>query len=271
VQALKNKMSARKLGYYLFFNLRREDSGLALQEEDVHSSAERAGLRHKESAWSLLDRNGDTFATLDEVLDSVEKVYNNRKALARTLKDSESVVGQARRRRHVVCANVARWHLLVHVASARGDAIVTCAHVPVVIDVKDADLNVGDLRSTGMRGRRWSAPSTSQCLCSASSSWSRSLTPEVCSARGRACLQACSPFLSSLATASARRACTASRVDTLCDDMLCDDMLCDDMLRKLHPLLAHTPLITATTGGSATVAWRRLLRRAAQLAFAAGV
>jgi hypothetical protein len=96
VQMLKNKISARQLGYYLFWNLRSATSGLALTREDVYSTAQRAGLRHQDSAWTLLDRNGDTFATMDEVLDSVEAVYANRKALARTLVDSQTVVGQVR-------------------------------------------------------------------------------------------------------------------------------------------------------------------------------
>ena len=66
VQTLKNKLGARQLGYYLFFNLRSERSGLALRRDDVYGTAERAGLRHKDPAWALLDRNGDTFATMDE-------------------------------------------------------------------------------------------------------------------------------------------------------------------------------------------------------------
>ena len=96
MQMLKNKISARQLGYYLFWNLRAANSGLALSQDDVCKSAQRAGLRHQDSAWALLDRNGDTFATMDEVLDSVEVVYANRKALARTLVDSQTVVGQVR-------------------------------------------------------------------------------------------------------------------------------------------------------------------------------
>jgi hypothetical protein len=94
---LKNKSSARQLGYYLFWNLRASDSGLALSETDVKETAERAGLRHEDSAWRLLDRNADSFATLSEVLQSVEQVYDNRKALARTLDDSQTVVKQVER------------------------------------------------------------------------------------------------------------------------------------------------------------------------------
>jgi hypothetical protein len=94
---LRNKMSARQLGYYLFWNLRSFDSGLGLSESDVKATAEQAGLRYQDSAWALLDRNSDSFATLNEVLDSVEQVYDNRKALARTLVDSQTVVAQVER------------------------------------------------------------------------------------------------------------------------------------------------------------------------------
>lgn len=31
------------------------------------ATAGRAGLRHKDSAWAMLDQNGDSFATLSEV------------------------------------------------------------------------------------------------------------------------------------------------------------------------------------------------------------
>ena len=64
---IKTKISARQLGFYLFWNLRSHSSGIALSESDVKNAAGRAGLRHKDSAWAMLDQNGDSFASLDEV------------------------------------------------------------------------------------------------------------------------------------------------------------------------------------------------------------
>jgi hypothetical protein len=91
---LNNKIGARQLGYYLFWNLRGTTSGLALSEADVLTTAKQAGIKHTESAWHLLDRNHDAEATLDEVVSSVEEVFDNRRSLAKTLKDNETVVGQ---------------------------------------------------------------------------------------------------------------------------------------------------------------------------------
>jgi hypothetical protein len=92
--AITNTMGARKLGYYLFWNIRQPGSGLAIDEDDVHQAAETAGLRHVETAWELFDRNCDCSATMEEVINAVEHVYENRKSLARTLMDNQTVVQQ---------------------------------------------------------------------------------------------------------------------------------------------------------------------------------
>lgn len=94
---LTNKIGARQLGYYLFWNLRCEKDSLGLSEDSVVAAAKCAGLKHHESAWNLFDRNGDKEATLDEVVTSVEEVYNNRRSLAQTLLDNQTVVSQVER------------------------------------------------------------------------------------------------------------------------------------------------------------------------------
>lgn len=91
---MTDKIAARQLGYYLFWNLRSSTSGLALTQADVSESAYTAGLKHANSAWQLLDRNGDAEASLDEVVRAVEDVYSNRRSLAATLQDNQTVVAQ---------------------------------------------------------------------------------------------------------------------------------------------------------------------------------
>jgi hypothetical protein len=91
---LTHKVRARQLGYYLFWNLRSNSNDLGLTEESVTCTARDAGLRHTDSVWQLFDRNSDCEATLDEVVQSVEDVYNNRRSLARTLVDNQTVVAQ---------------------------------------------------------------------------------------------------------------------------------------------------------------------------------
>jgi hypothetical protein len=85
---MKNKSSAKKLGYYLFWNIRSQ--GLAVTSQDLQEVAMRSGLRHQETARKLFDRNEDDFITMDEIITSVEQVYNNRKYLTRSIKDSHT-------------------------------------------------------------------------------------------------------------------------------------------------------------------------------------
>lgn len=85
---------ARKLGYYIFWNLRQENSGLAVAESEVREAALRAGIKHPSAAWELFDRNCDRSATLEEIVESVEQVFQNRDSLLHTLKDNETVVAQ---------------------------------------------------------------------------------------------------------------------------------------------------------------------------------
>lgn len=71
---ITDTVSARKLGYYIFWNLRQEHSGLAVDEQEVKEAASRAGIRRIDTAWELFDRNCDQSATLEEVIGSVETV-----------------------------------------------------------------------------------------------------------------------------------------------------------------------------------------------------
>ena len=54
--------------------LRETNVGLTLSQEEVTQRAKLAGIKHTETAWQLLDRNGDNEVTLEEVVTSVEHV-----------------------------------------------------------------------------------------------------------------------------------------------------------------------------------------------------
>jgi small-conductance mechanosensitive channel len=83
-----------KLGYYLFWNLRNPRRTMpGLSRADVYAVARRIQMP-AHSAWMLMDHNGDQRVTMDEVVRSVEQVYNNRTILARSLAESQTVVGQ---------------------------------------------------------------------------------------------------------------------------------------------------------------------------------
>lgn len=73
-KTIEDSLSARQLGYYIFFNLRQQDSRLAIQKHEVEEAASAAGLRHLATAWELFDRNSDDCATLEEVIDGVQQV-----------------------------------------------------------------------------------------------------------------------------------------------------------------------------------------------------
>ena len=54
--------------------LRETNVGLTLSQDEVTRRAKLAGIKHTETAWQLLDRNGDNEVTLEEVVTSVEHV-----------------------------------------------------------------------------------------------------------------------------------------------------------------------------------------------------
>ena len=90
-----------KLGYYLFWNLRhagRDDPGLS--RSDVYAVAHKINMPAR-TAWLLMDHNSDQQVTMDEVIKSVEQVYNDRVVLAKSLSESQTVVGQVQRIIHL--------------------------------------------------------------------------------------------------------------------------------------------------------------------------
>ena len=98
----RTRLHTWKLGYYLFWNLRDPSRALpGLSRTDVDAVARRLGMS-AHTAWNLMDHDGDRRVTMNEVVRSVETVYNDRKVLAKSLEESESVVGQVQRIIHVV-------------------------------------------------------------------------------------------------------------------------------------------------------------------------
>jgi hypothetical protein len=63
--SLDNRNAAKSLGYYLFWYLRKTPFGLTLSQEEVTERAKLAGIKHTDTAWNLLDRNGDDTVTLE--------------------------------------------------------------------------------------------------------------------------------------------------------------------------------------------------------------
>lgn len=94
---------AWKLGYFVFWNLRTPlVMRPMLSREDVLGAAESACIPNKAVAWKILDRNGDSCVTVDEVISSIVDVFQARKGLARSMSDSCDVVGQAQRILYIV-------------------------------------------------------------------------------------------------------------------------------------------------------------------------
>lgn len=102
-----------RLGYYLFWNLREPGRLFPdLSRSDVDSVAHIIGMPAR-TAWMLMDHNNDRRVTMDEVIRSVEQVYNDRTVLAKSLAESQTVVGQVQ---HILYAFL--MILLAFVATA---------------------------------------------------------------------------------------------------------------------------------------------------------
>lgn len=101
LSCVRTSHHSRLLGYLLFWNLRPPNNfTLAISQSDVQACEQ---LRtFKSDAWRLLDRDGDCFVTLKEVIDSVVQVVGNRDNLVKTMRDSSTVINQSKRIIHVV-------------------------------------------------------------------------------------------------------------------------------------------------------------------------
>jgi hypothetical protein len=88
---LNNSIAARMLGYYIFWNLRSPSEGINLSEASVSSVAQSAGL-NPDTTWRLLSNSYSRSTSLEDVVDSVEGVYKERKQLAAALASNQTVV-----------------------------------------------------------------------------------------------------------------------------------------------------------------------------------
>lgn len=90
-EALRTRVHARQLAYWMFFNLRQTSVGVGLAEGDVRRAAQRVRLDGGK-AWALLSGGGTASATMEEVLSAMEAVYGRRKRLTRALANNQTVV-----------------------------------------------------------------------------------------------------------------------------------------------------------------------------------
>ena len=70
------RLAARQLGYLLFWCFRGKHSAnnIVLDRQDVIACIQQAGIKQPQTAWNLLDRNGDGDLSLEEVVNAVQEV-----------------------------------------------------------------------------------------------------------------------------------------------------------------------------------------------------
>jgi len=88
---LSSKAQARRLAFYLFWNIKADFSRNYIVREDLEHFLP---ARKAAKAFALLDTDNDGKVTLHNTRDAVIQVYKERKDLAATLKDTRTVVGR---------------------------------------------------------------------------------------------------------------------------------------------------------------------------------
>ena len=89
---------AWKLGYYVFWNIRSPaNRRCMLSRQDINRVLRLPGLPNKLLTKRLLDRNNDSWVTMDEIIESMVGVFKARKDLAHAMSDCNNVVGQVQR------------------------------------------------------------------------------------------------------------------------------------------------------------------------------
>ena len=82
---------ARKFAYYLFWNLSSDPERDYIVVEDLR---ELVPAESVQEAFGVLDRDDSGQATLEEIQESVSEVFQERRNLAETLKDTRNIVGR---------------------------------------------------------------------------------------------------------------------------------------------------------------------------------
>lgn len=107
-EEIRNKSSARRVGFYIFWNLKRNSERMDIIESDLRALIPDPGQRAL--AWKMLDPDGSGTADLQECVDCVVSAYRSRKQLARTLLDTQGVI-----HRVDTTATVLMWIVLIFV------------------------------------------------------------------------------------------------------------------------------------------------------------
>ncbi|KAL0029403.1 hypothetical protein WJX77_004930 [Trebouxia sp. C0004] len=89
-----SKNEAKKLAFYLFWNIKPSFNRTYILPEDLEHFLEPGKAQQ---AFDILDVDGDGQVTLHNIRDAVVNVYQERKHLAFTLKDTKTIVGKLER------------------------------------------------------------------------------------------------------------------------------------------------------------------------------
>ncbi|KAL0039998.1 hypothetical protein WJX79_001782 [Trebouxia sp. C0005] len=89
-----SKNEAKKLAFYLFWNIKPSFNRTYILPEDLEHFLE---PEKAQQAFDILDVDGDGQVTLHNIRDAVVTIYQERKHLAFTLKDTKTIVGKLER------------------------------------------------------------------------------------------------------------------------------------------------------------------------------
>ncbi|KAL3160440.1 hypothetical protein ABBQ32_010760 [Trebouxia sp. C0010 RCD-2024] len=89
-----SKNEAKKLAFYLFWNIKPSFNRTYILPEDLEHFLE---PEKAQQAFDILDVDGDGQVTLHNIRDAVVSIYQERKHLAFTLKDTKTIVGKLER------------------------------------------------------------------------------------------------------------------------------------------------------------------------------
>lgn len=72
---IDTSLEARKLGYYLFWNIKQGRHSFNVTEDDMNALLDGKEAVQREQAWQMLDKNTDGAISMQEVMEATEDVY----------------------------------------------------------------------------------------------------------------------------------------------------------------------------------------------------
>lgn len=82
---------AKKLGFFMFWNMKREDSAVQITQEDLAEVLVDSGL-DVDKVWDLIDADDTMAVDLSECVQFVSDTFKARRDLARTIMDSKAIL-----------------------------------------------------------------------------------------------------------------------------------------------------------------------------------